>query len=63
MSLILFDMAWGTAGIVLALPIFGIIKIVFDHIEPLKPYGFLIGEEKRAKENFLLKLFHFGKKN
>ncbi|CAN5600953.1 hypothetical protein BH10BAC5_BH10BAC5_21660 [soil metagenome] len=56
-------MAWGTAGIVLALPIFGIIKIVFDHIEPLKPYGFLIGEEKRAKENFLLKLFHFGKKN
>jgi hypothetical protein len=24
-------------------------KIAFDHIEPLKPYGFLIGETKAEK--------------
>jgi hypothetical protein len=25
-------------------------KIVFDHITPLKPYGFLLGEEKKKKD-------------
>jgi hypothetical protein len=26
-------------------------KIVCDHIEPLKPYGFLIGEIERDKDD------------
>lgn len=41
---------WGVAGMVLALPLLGIAKIICDHIEPLKPYGFLIGEEKKKRE-------------
>jgi predicted PurR-regulated permease PerM len=34
---------WGVPGMILVIPIFGMLKKVFDEIEPLKPYGFLIG--------------------
>ena len=43
------EMVWGIAGMVLAIPMLGIVKIICDHIEPLKPYGFLIGEEPKKK--------------
>lgn len=47
--LVLGEIVWGIAGMVLAIPLLGIVKIVCDHIEPLKPYGFLIGQEKKGK--------------
>jgi predicted PurR-regulated permease PerM len=34
---------WGISGMFLAIPLVGIIKVVFDHIEPLKAWGFLLG--------------------
>ena len=37
---------WGIAGMVLCMPVFGMIKVVCDRIPKLKPYGFLIGEER-----------------
>ena len=43
------ETVWGIAGMVLAIPLLGIVKIICDHIEPLKPYGFLIGEETKKK--------------
>lgn len=44
LSIILFSMLWGTAGMVVALPVIASLKVVFDTIPELKPYGFLIGE-------------------
>lgn len=44
LALVLGQLLWGISGIVLAIPLTAILKIVFDHIESLKPYGFLIGE-------------------
>ena len=44
------ELLWGIPGMILALPVLGILKIICDHIEPLKPYGFLIGEEKKQKQ-------------
>lgn len=43
---------WGVAGMVLSIPIVGILKIIFDAIEPLKPLGYLLGGEdiKESKE-------------
>lgn len=41
------ELLWGIPGMILALPVLGIVKIICDHIEPLKPYGYLIGEEKK----------------
>jgi predicted PurR-regulated permease PerM len=43
-ALILCNLVWGVPGIILAIPITAILKIVCDHIESLKPYGFLMGE-------------------
>ncbi len=45
------ELIWGLPGLVLAIPLLGMIKIICTHIEPLKPYGFLIGEEKKPKKH------------
>ena len=48
--LVIGELVWGIAGMVLAIPLLGIVKIICDHVEQLKPYGFLIGEEKKKKK-------------
>ncbi len=53
-SLVLGNLIWGIGGMILALPLLGMIKIVFDHIEELKPYGYLIGNEKRRKKHWMI---------
>ncbi|MEO6039631.1 MAG: AI-2E family transporter [Saprospiraceae bacterium] len=35
---------WGIAGMFLAIPLTAIIKVIMDRIEPLKPLGFLLGD-------------------
>ncbi len=36
---------WGVAGMFLSIPLTAIIKVFFDRIEPLKPWGILLGDE------------------
>lgn len=55
-ALVLGELLWGIPGIILAIPLTAMFKIVCDHIEPMKPYGFLIGEiEVPKKEEILIK--------
>lgn len=35
---------FGIPGMIICIPIIGIVKLIFDHIEPLKPWGFLLGD-------------------
>jgi len=35
---------WGVTGMFLSIPLLAIIKLIFDQIEPLKPWGFLLGD-------------------
>lgn len=42
-AIVVGEMIWGIAGMILAIPILGMLKIFFDHVPTLKPYGFLIG--------------------
>jgi predicted PurR-regulated permease PerM len=35
---------WGVPGMFLSMPLLAIIKLICDHIDPLKPYGFLLGD-------------------
>lgn len=37
---------WGPVGAIVAIPIFAIIRIVCSHVEELKPYAYLLGQEK-----------------
>ncbi len=52
--LVLFEIIWGIPGLILAIPMLGIVKILCDHIRPLKPYGFLIGKEKNSDPKIFL---------
>ncbi|TCC96967.1 AI-2E family transporter [Pedobacter hiemivivus] len=47
LAIVLGEMIWGVAGMVLAIPLLGMLKIVCDHVPDLQPYGFLIGTEKQ----------------
>jgi len=44
MGLLVWGALWGGIGLVLAIPITAAMKIVFDHIESLRPYGTWLGE-------------------
>jgi predicted PurR-regulated permease PerM len=46
-GLVIGELIWGIPGLVLAIPLVAISKIIFDHIQPLKPYGVLLGENKQ----------------
>jgi predicted PurR-regulated permease PerM len=46
MAIIIGGMLWGINGMILLLPLTGIIKIICDNVAPLKPFGYLLGEEK-----------------
>jgi predicted PurR-regulated permease PerM len=35
---------WGISGMFLSIPIIAILKVIFDHIESLKPWGYLLGD-------------------
>lgn len=45
---------WGIAGMFLALPLTAILKVIFDRVPELKPFGYVIGDDqpgmKRAKK-------------
>ncbi|HXB34796.1 MAG TPA: AI-2E family transporter [Puia sp.] len=50
LGVIVGGMVWGIAGTFLAIPIIAITKIIFDHVEPLKPWGLLLGDERDEKQ-------------
>ena len=35
---------WGVPGMFLSIPLTAIVKVIFDHIDSLKPWGFLLGD-------------------
>ena len=43
-ALFLGGQLWGLSGLILALPVTAILKVLFDAIPVLEPYGFLLGE-------------------
>ncbi len=43
-SLLLFSTLWGFSGLVLALPLTAILKVIFDSSESLNAWGFLLGD-------------------
>ena len=43
-SLLFWGWMWGASGLILAVPITGAAKIIFDHLERLRPFGTWLGE-------------------
>jgi len=50
-----FGALWGVPGMFLSIPITAIIKVICDHIDVLKPVGFLLGDTMPVIEIFKIK--------
>jgi len=53
-GIVLGEMLWGLSGMFLSIPVIAIFKIIFDHVDPLRPWGYLLGGdyeyERQAQE-------------
>jgi predicted PurR-regulated permease PerM len=58
-GLVAGEMIWGIPGMILAIPLMGVVKIICDHIEPLQLYGQLIGTDKKKDTAFKKKIKSF----
>lgn len=54
-AIVLGGAIWGFAGLILFVPLFGVMKIIFDHTPKLKPIGFLIGYEEGGSQLSIFK--------
>ncbi|MFT3701731.1 MAG: AI-2E family transporter [Agriterribacter sp.] len=49
-GVIIGEMMWGISGMFLSIPVVAILKIIFDRVDGLRPWGMLLGEETRMKK-------------
>ena len=50
-ALILGGELWGTAGMILSIPLIAVLKVVFDANKSLEPWGFLLGDVSDMDES------------
>ena len=50
LGIIIGEMLWGLSGMFLSIPTIAILKIIFDRVEGLKPYGYLLGGDYEFKK-------------
>lgn len=55
LGLLLGNLIWGMAGMLIAVPMLAILKIVMQNIEDLKPFAYLIGPHGLEKHSMSLK--------
>lgn len=56
-----FGALWGIAGMFVSIPVTAIIKLISDHIDPLKPFGFLLGDSMPDRD--FIKNTHPGRRS
>lgn len=44
LALLIWGWLWGAMGLILAVPVTGALKIIFDNVDSLRPYGAWLGE-------------------
>lgn len=45
MVILLGNLLWGVAGMILFVPLFASLKVIFDEVPQLHPYGYILGKE------------------
>ena len=56
-GIVVGEMIWGISGMFLCIPYLAMLKIIFDRVDPLKPWGILLGgEEKPHKKRKVYRL-------
>ena len=44
-GIILLSVLWGTVGAIIALPIVGVLKVIFEHTKGMEPYAYLLKKD------------------
>jgi AI-2 transport protein TqsA len=50
MAILLGNLLWGVPGMILFVPLFASLKIIFDRVPRLNPYGYILGKEEEVVE-------------
>ncbi|HYH55268.1 MAG TPA: AI-2E family transporter [Anseongella sp.] len=48
---VLGEIVWGIPGMILSIPVLGMVKIVFDNVDSLEPFAYLIGSPKKTRRH------------
>ncbi|QEC52909.1 AI-2E family transporter [Anseongella ginsenosidimutans] len=46
---VLGEIVWGIPGLILSIPVLGMVKIVFDNVDALEPYAYLLGAPRQSR--------------
>ena len=49
-GIVVGEMIWGISGMFLCIPYLAMLKIIFDRVDALKPWGILLGGEEKPKK-------------
>jgi predicted PurR-regulated permease PerM len=50
------EMFWGIPGMFLSIPCIAVLKIIFDRVESLKPWGIILGDEDKKQNKLATRL-------
>jgi predicted PurR-regulated permease PerM len=56
LGIVLGEMMWGLSGMFLSIPILAIFKIIFDRVDTMKPWGYLMGNGHAEKKSTVKKM-------
>ena len=56
LGVIIGEMVWGISGMFLSIPVIAVLKIIFDRIDGLKPWGIILGDEEKKQNKLARKL-------
>jgi predicted PurR-regulated permease PerM len=55
-AVVVGELIWGVAGMILFIPMLAMAKIVFDHVPYLQPYGELLGKSEGPENKYVAKV-------
>lgn len=56
LGVVIGEMFWGVAGMFLSIPVIAVLKIIFDRVESLQPWGIILGDEEKKQNKLATRL-------
>jgi predicted PurR-regulated permease PerM len=56
LGVVVGEMIWGIPGMFLSIPCIAVLKIIFDRVESLQPWGIILGDEERKQNKLATRL-------
>lgn len=56
LGVVIGEMFWGIAGMFLSVPVVAVLKIIFDRVESLQPWGIILSDEDRKQNRLATRL-------